>query len=277
MAMFAYNPHPHPDPSQNPDPSQKKDRNTGDADRWHAEIEEDLLTVTNTTTGEKYVVDGFEDKVGCEFDEKAKKDVWYSFDTKSGNFHIVPGMEVGCRGGEGKLISAYLGDKLGIICAEVEEIIKGSKKLKAAGASISVSKPTKERKWVYNHRYISMETGEQIYLEKIQYLIAFNRLWCDDKNHVHNSFGQAQFMCYPAVDKHINLLSDGFKMMYPRSDRDGKYSSEARHLVYNAPYDINDDAKVIAKGFVEFIESCEAKRIFRTVAKFISWAGMCDE
>lgn len=268
LKMFYYNP--------------KLDKeNTGDANGWHAEIEEDLLTVTNTTTGEKYVVDGFEDKVGCEFDEKAKKDVWYSFDTESGNFHIVPGMlvktEVGCRGGEGKLISAYLGDKLRIICAEVEEIIKGSKKLKVAGVSISVSRPNKAREWVYNHRYISMETGEQIYLEKIQYLIAFNRLWCDDKNHVHNSFGQAQFMCYPAANEHINLLSDGFKMMYPRSDRDGKYSSEARHLVYSAPYDINDDAKVIAKGFVEFIESCEAKRIFRTVAKFISWAGMCDE
>lgn len=237
------------------------------------------LVVINNSTEEKYIVDGFEKKTKCEFDET---DVWYSFDTNSGNFHIVPGksieIKVECKNGKEEKITLI--DKLGCI----------KKKLEIAGVHASVPKPTAKTAAVDNHRYVLAKS------EKNEYLMSFNRLWCDDSDsdnktfHIHNNFGQAQFMCYPRADGDINSLPDGFtkrgrikhkfELMYPRFDEDGKSEGKGRHLVFNAPYDINDDAKEIAKCFSKFIAWCEKlcenneAAELKNDAEFIKW---CDE
>lgn len=270
MAMFTYNPH--PDPSQK---KRKKDRNTGDAHGWHAEIDESqgklVVTYQKTDeetgkkTEEKYIVDGFENKADCKFyKEGSDKEIdifndepglWYSFDWEKHkyNFHIVPDksieIKIECESEKG-IEKILLAKKLNCICKKLveQEKVKVPKDLSPKYGS---------QPWTVNHRYVYVD------IEKNEYLLSFNRLWCAvkaDGNHICNSFGQAQFMCYPIDDKddkQINCISRKFKLMYPRSDEDGKYNSEARHLVYNAPYDIKDCAEAIAKGFAEFIKRCE--------------------
>ena len=91
--------------------------------------------------------------------------------------------------------------------------------------------------------------------------MSFNRLQCDHKNHIHNSFGQAQFMCYPVKEKHINLFGRELELMYPESaeNEDRNKNEKGGHRVYNAPYDIDSPAGEIAEGFAAFIQECEEK------------------
>ena len=236
MAMFYYN------PNQGKRNLDSKDSN------WTAEIGEGslkgrLVVIEKET---KYVVDGFENKTGYEFE---KEDIWYSLDYENGNFHIVPGTL------EGEI---PLGTKLGCIRrnAANEEIpgITVEEKVKHGSGKDGCTT---------NHKWICAKT------EKHEYLMSFNRLWCDvkdDGTHICNNFGQAQFMCYPKTDGQINLFPNGFKMMYPRSgdDGEGRFDCKSGHLAYNPPYDINDCAEMIAKGFVEFIELCEIMKNEKT-------------
>lgn len=262
MEMFYYNP--------------KLGKNTGDDNGWHAEIEEGFLTVTklNEKTEEKYVVDKFKNKTGCEFDEE---NLWYSFDQnpEHNNFHIVPDGSIKIT------LSDWLSTKLGRIRRKVESEVKNNE-ISGITVQTQVGAGTANSGCTKNHKWVCANS------EKYQYLMSFNRLWCDRSNHICNSFGQAQFMCYPTKKNvgGINLLpvSDeakfAFKMMYPSSDRDGKYNGEGTNFAYNAPYDINDDAQEIAECFAEFIRWCE--KLFenddsvelKNDAEFIKW---CDE
>ena len=52
---------------------------------------------------EKYIIDRFENQTGRSFDEE---DIWRSFDTNNGNFHIVPDEESRFKDGERELITA---------------------------------------------------------------------------------------------------------------------------------------------------------------------------
>lgn len=260
--------------------NQKKGEYPREADKkdngWEASVENKLFVVTNKDLDKKYIVDGFKDKVGCEFDEKDEKDIWYSFDSNTYNFHIVPDKTVkktGCideeKNGE-KTIYDWLSAKLGYISAEVNKIL-GKVSTDSGGNKLCTC----------NHKYVSVDIGEN------EYLMSFNRLWCDvrtDGNHICSSFGQAQFMCYPITDKHINQfrsrispkkINVEFKMMYPHSgeDDEGRFDHEFTHLVYNAPYSMSSGEEEIAKGFAKFIELCEAKRILYSIAKFTSWVG----
>lgn len=246
--MFCYNPTLETDWEENPN-----------GRKWRVVIDKDqkkfVVTYMQSTINKKFIVDEFENKARCKFYKEGKiisiekeKDIWYSFDPDSGNFHIVPdeSIEIKIECADGEEISLY--KKLDCIRKRVKETVK----TKRTGIGPGEQKTINE--CVRNHKYISVKT------EKNEYLMSFNRLWCDvktDGNHICNNFGQAQFMCYPIDDKQINCFSRKFKLMYPRSDEDGKYNSEATHLVYNPPYDINDSTEAIAKGFAEFIKRCE--------------------
>lgn len=234
MAMFRYNPK-----------QEKKNLESTDGN-WTAQT---ALVVTNKGTGEKYIVDGFENRTGYEFD---KEDLWYSFDyEKNYNFHIVPSrMEQGTE-------EMPLAMKLKRILDEV-----GGKEISGITVAKKVSVGVAKDGCTTNHKYFCA------YSEKKQYLMSFNRLWCDvrtDGNHIYNNFGQAQFMCFPRELNNlgedvgnINRFPDGkFKMMYPNSAEDEVRTKDAGHRVYNAPYNIRSDTKEIAGCFVKFIKQCE--------------------
>lgn len=176
--------------------------------------------------------------------------------------------------------------KLNCISKKIaEEIIK--EKISATGNKVCASGGNQAH--TYNHRYVCVDVGQT------QYLLSFNRLWCDRSKHIHNSFGQAQFMCYPTrkkIEKNvggINLFPISkeaefeFKMMYPGSDRDGNYNGEGKNFAYNAPYDINDDSKEVAECFSEFIGWCEKlcknneAAELKNDAEFIKWCKENEE
>ena len=224
----------------------------------HMSVEMKLFVTTKGKTKKKYIVDEFENKTGRTFD---KEDLWYSFDPDSYNFHIVPQKEAKFDDEGKERISDWLKGKLECIKAAAES--KTPPEITIGG----VSEGTAKEGCTYNHKWICAKS------EKNEYLMSFNRLWCDAKDdgtHIHNNFGQAQFMCFPReINRrgkdvgNINRFSDGssviFKLMYPRSgdDGEGRFDCESGHLVYNASYDINCDAEKIAQAFVEFIELCE--------------------
>lgn len=271
MAMFFYNPH--PDPSHKKD---KKDRNTGDAYGWHAEIDESQgkLVVTYQKTEEKYIVDGFENHTGCDFYKEGSDEeidiinnepgLWYSFDPDHGNFHIVPDGSV-IINEKAKPFRELLREKLDCILKKVleKETIKEENKRNRVQPG-----ECKDRPHTHNHKYFCVNIGDN------QYLMSFNRLWCyvkDDVNHICNNFGQAQFMCYPIkrekkangkedIVGEINLFDGKFELMYPNSAEDGIHYGKFTHLAYNAPYNINNTSEDIAKGFVEFIKWCEGNK-----------------
>lgn len=240
MAVLGYNPNPGKEKIELSDGKWTVSIEGVPSTSTNEEINKKFM-VTNNDTEEKYIVDGFKKKTKCEVDET---NIWYSFDTNSGNFHIVPGgaieIKIGCVDGKEKKITLI--DKLDYI----------KKKLKAKEIHASVPKPKAKTTAVDNHRYVLAKR------EKNEYLMSFNRLWRnvkDDGTHICNNFGQAQFMCFQA-NKQINL-PNGFKLMYPNSGKDGISEGKGRHLVFNAPYDINCGAEKIAKCFAEFIGLCE--------------------
>lgn len=271
--MFAYN------------PKRKQTLEEGSVNGWTACIkktgenrsEKNILVVTNKTLEQKYVVDGFKNNTNYEFDEE---DLWYSFDPDSGNFHIVPDksarIEVDKDIKRFIDIAAFLQERLECIRKKIEE--KSIPNITVYG-KVSKGNPPN-----INHRYICVNSGGN------QYLLSFNRLWCEDRDgdsdngsdnqtfHIHNNFGQAQFMCYPikvareAVGE-INCIDGKFRLMYPNSDEDRQYKSEAGHIAYNAPYTIKNTPEEIAESFVRFIELCEVKRILCSAAQFIFWMG----
>lgn len=283
MAMYYLNPKRPGEKNRNLNPNGRK---------WRVPTEEEsegkfvVIYMPNSING-KYiiVVDGFENETGhrfCEAEIKNGKvdyvpveigqeaDLWYSFDPSYCNFHIVPDEGTKFKSGEGAIILNCLTNKLGLIWDETDRIIKSNKEFATLVQKHNI--PGFTGKYVRNHKYVSADT------KKNQYLLSFSRLWCDSERdnaifHIHNNFGQAQFMCYPKENKEkgeagqINLFPDGatsggglkykFELMYPSSGEDGEYNSKAGHLVYNAPYNINDCVEAIAKGFAGFIELCE--------------------
>lgn len=96
---------------------------------------------------------------------------------------------------------------------------------------------TEKNVYTYGHFYNYYD--EDLY----GYIISLNRLWCDEKNHIHNNFGQIQFMRYSREFEQINFDKDGkFKMMYPHSGDDFDYNvdSDTGHIVCNPPLSIMD-------------------------------------
>lgn len=229
--------------------------------KWRVVIDKDQKKFVVTympRINMQYIVDGFENRTGCRFNDE--DNIWYSFDSDRCNFHIVPGKEVRFEDGAGEYVSVWLKNKLERIRDEVDKI-KEKQKPEAKVGGVKLDEGICKRyEYKCNHKYFCVDIGQT------QYLMSFNRLWCDVKangTHICNNFGQAQFMCFPKENKEkkedgqINLFHGEFELMYPSSDRDGEYNSKAGHLAYNAPYSINDYVEVIAKGFVEFIELCE--------------------
>ena len=217
-----------------------------------------FVTIKNDT----YIVDEFKSKAKCNFYKGGKiigiekeENIWYSFDQDSGNFHIMPdeSIEIKIECEDSEEISLY--KKLDCI----REKVKG--KVQTKRIWIGPGKEENTNECIRNHKYICA------YIEKTDYLMSFNRLWCDVKTdgiHICNNFGQAQFMCFPREIKNgsdkgnINRFPNKeFKMMYPRSAEDGELEGSGRHLVFNTPYDINSDVEKIAKCFAEFIRLCE--------------------
>lgn len=227
------------------------------------------LIVTYNKTKEKYIVDGFKNRTRRIFDET---DLWCSFDTVSGNFHIIPDKETKFEDKDQELISVWLKNRLNCVKKCIKAFVKEHLEECAKGeVRGDISEITIQDRGGYgeapneNHMWVCVNS------KKNQYLMSFNRLWCDasggaDKTfYIHNNFGQAQFMCYPREKGHgdINSFPNGFKLMYPTYDDDDSNDdekwpdSECGHRVYNAPYDINSSAEEIAKAFVDFIRSCE--------------------
>lgn len=293
MDPFVYNPNPRPDPSEREKSINLKFRceseceNEPDRDGWYAKIDksqEKLMVIyqkTNKKTNEKrketYIVDGFENKTGCNFYRKGSdKEIniandapglWYSFNPNAGygDFHIVPDKSIKV---EVKIdLSEWLKYKLCCIKEKVKEtkFYKEPDKPK----SIAIGPGEQEKSpHTWNHKYIRAKIGEN------EFLMSFNRLWCDvraDGKHICNNFGQVQFMAYPRENGHgdINSFPNGFKLMYPRSgdDDESRIDLESKHLTYNAPYDINSSAEEIAQAFVEFIQWCEAKEQHKETAQ----------
>lgn len=183
--------------------------------------------------------------------------IWYSFDDTSKNFHIVPA-------------DPQLFDFLGTILGKVLEEHK--KTAKEKGLRVSFGKGCAK-----NHRWVATSR------ENYGYLFSFNRLWCDTDKHIHNNFGQVQFMRYrikcdsgkELADRYQNINWDvgpKFKMMYPISgeDGEGQFDRDSGHLSYNAPFELSQivsDGKIdwnsehikewisgVAKAFAEFID-----------------------
>ena len=229
---------------------------------------------TNGKTEETYIVDGFENKTGYNFYEEdesgaykevkigKESDLWYSFDSDSGNFHIVPDesvrIRIRCKDGKKEIaISEWLKeDKL----KNISETVKANEAVKEVKVPRSQICPTNGKEdYTHNHWYVCVKSKEN------EYLMSFNRLWCDDSDsdnktfHIHNNFGQAQFMCYPRAHKQINLFQGKFELMYPSSgdDGEGRFNCESGYFVYNAPYNIDSDAKEIADCFAKFIKTRE--------------------
>ena len=229
--------------------------------KWRVVIDKDqkkfVVTYMQSKINKKFIVDGFENRTGCGFNDE--DNIWYSFDSGFYNFHIVPDKEVKFEDGSGEYVSVWLEHRLVRIKDEVDKVIKGNEKLKTLMQDITV--PSITANCAKNHRYFYVNT------EETQYLMSFNRLWFavrDNDTHICNNFGQAQFMCYPRKDGDINSFPNTggrakyeFELMYPNSAEDGISEGKGRHLVFNAPYDINCGAEKIAKCFAEFIGLCE--------------------
>ncbi len=254
MAMFYYK-------------NKPEEKNVGG---WTSRIVrvEDRNRLAVTHIDETYYVDGFYNNSGLVLQKTGgEEDVWYSFDPIKGNFHIVPA---------DTQLFGPLGSALGMIRAEYQEIAKKK------GLRVSFGRGcARNQRWV--------ETTEGNY----GYLFSFNRLWCDNNHHIHNNFGQVQFMRYPIADGQINLVNGGFQMMYPACGGDYSackdcdkckkhtkdyhtkyYKATSGHISYNAPFELktivgengtidfkSDKTKMwaeeIAKAFANFIEDPE--------------------
>lgn len=170
--------------------------------------------------------------------------IWYSFDDSSNNFHIVPDVTV---------VHGYIE-----ACKRSFDEIKKTIKLllKDRNLNYAVWRNCRVSPACESHKYRIVNSCTE---KPYQYLISFNRLWCDACSCIHNNFGQVQFMRYPK-DKQINFFKDErFVLMYPASGKNGEgcFDADSGRLSYNAPFTINACSQAIAKAFAEFIDLCE--------------------
>ena len=192
---------------------------------------------------------------GFSFSEKS---IWYSYDDDSKNFHIVPDPN----------FNKKEGDEYFSRCQECFSEI--NKKLpKECQLKLQRGIKIDARPWIKLHQFKSEDVGNY------QYLLSFNRLWCDNEKHIHNNFGQVQFMRYrikcdsgkELAGRYQNInwaQGPEFQMMYPDSAEDANwtYDKESGHVVYNYQYkdkqknlkDLNDEEiGNIAEAFKAFI------------------------
>lgn len=243
MAMFCYNP-------------KKLEKNIGKEGIWEAKIDENKLVVCryedqkHEKCVETYYVEGFHNCSGFELkDEKGEDDhnnIWYSFDPDRSNFHIVPDKSLKV---DGTTVFCALKTKL----KQIGSFLPYKEYLK------EIDQSNDNFKWHWfkgnaSKSYYCTNNHQLVWInaDNYQYLVSFNRLWCDDKNHIHNNFGQAQFMRFKSQ---INKAGSKFKMMYPSSgdDGEGRCDLDSGHLSYNAPFNIKSNASDIAKAFEKFI------------------------
>lgn len=210
-----------------------------------------------------YYVGEFHNKTDYPINKAS--DIWYSYDDESGNFHIVPDIKVG----------KDFADNADVLFRKIDDEMKNLTNSEFHLNMYSgISHNAKGRNpCVKCHKY---KTAIADNSDNYGYLISFNRLWCDADNHIHNNFGQVQFMRYrikcdngkELADRYQNINWDvdpKFKMMYPTSDETAEgganytfnLNDASGHLSYNAPFDIKSDAETIAKAFAKFIEICE--------------------
>ena len=188
-----------------------------------SETKETTLKV-QIQNGETYFVDQLSYAKDLGF--KDTNDIWYSYDPDSHNFHIVPDPS--------KDKNNHYFDLCTVAFSMIEVAMPERKLL-----GRSQSKP-----WLKLHRY------KYVNVDPYQYLISFNRLWCDNGKHIHNTLGMMQVMRYRvkcdcgkdlAAKYQINWdKGTNFKMMYPSSGEHGagRYDPESGSLVYNMPFSI---------------------------------------
>lgn len=256
MKMFYYN-------------SKFEEKNDGENNVWTAKLENGKLVVRryedkkHEKRVETYYVDGFHNCSECQLDEA---NIWYSFDAESGNFHIVPDISVGKE----------FADNADLLFSNINAEMKD---LSNSALSLNIRSGINHNHvsgspYVKCHKYKTAKTNDN---DKYGYLISFNRLWCkktgDKEYHIHNNFGQVQFMRYRIkcdsgkefANRYQNINWDvgpEFKMMYPTSDESAEGGSNymynldggSGHLSYNVPFTINDCPELIAKAFAKFIE-----------------------
>ncbi len=221
---------------------------------WNARFAEDGKTlVVEYKDGRKFYVDGFHD---CfNLNKGDKNNVWYSFNPKYNDFHIVPGII-------DDTIDNVLNDVLQTLnCKE-----KSTKRSGRPHGTVEID--GQSYAWMHswgsvpatiNHRWVVMSKCNN---GEYEYLLSFNRLTCAGKEspyHIYNYFGRVQFMRYQKNAWTINRVRVGkkceFKMLYPNSAENGKgqFDRDSGHLTYNAPFTIQSCPQAIAKAFAEFV------------------------
>lgn len=275
MAIICYN------------PTQREIANLISDGGWEADEKDTqkrrMLVVRNKNSN-VYYVDGFHNCLGFELkNEKGESDeenIWYSLNPDYHDFHCVPNENI---------ITAE-GEKLYNVVKKTLTQIKNSIDIPGIIVCYSSGKASAKYHCTYNHQWIVASTCKEkcnicpsskkdctIY----EYLLSFNRLTCEGEKspyHIHNYFGQVQFMRYLKKAWTVNHVITGektticqgrgkgnekdvydFKMMYPLSGKDGegRFDPDSGHLSYNAPFTINDCPQAIAKAFAEFIDLCE--------------------
>ena len=276
MAMFCYNPKLYLE-------SKGKDGLKLESERksWQAKLDGSLLVIMKLNGEEciqkTYYLDtdadsnSFRNYSGLV--AKDETDIWYSFDPNTNNFHIVP--DEAWQISEGESLYSVLKTTLtNIGCAlSNEKEYLGSKRNPKGrfnrdlewnwfGGNANIKFVQTKCNVTKNHQLIWTDALNY------QYLLSFNRLWCDADHHIHNNFGQVQFMRYRITDrdgsplkfehlKNINWNHDhtSFQMMYPAigEDGEGRFDPDSKHLSYNAPFTINDCPVLIANAFTRFI------------------------
>lgn len=175
-----------------------------------------------------------------------EKDIWYSYDLDSFNFHIVPSPE-------SEIGRDFLGRWV-ILNHRLKQILINSHSINDEGFCLG-KRTGGPKEWVKCHKYIVVKK------EEFEYLLSFNTLICSERNEISNKLGKIQFYRYKQINGHINRYYDENNekkpiMMYPDSFEtiDPKWNSNTGHCVYNTEYDINSRAIDIAKAFIDFIE-----------------------
>lgn len=248
MAMFCYN------------PQKPEEKNVGGNKGWMAKVENEKLIVWENDWPDKryYVddVDGFEDFSG--FVKKGEKNIWCSFNPDMNDFHIVPDKDA--VGGDDE--SGYIKT-----CNKLfDEIKKSGKNITFMGRGGGNQQQTVCHRFNYGN------------IGNYQYLISFNRLWCDANRHIHNNFGQMQFMRYRIkcdngkefADRYQNInwgVGPEFRMMYPSfdEDRDGQFDPDSGHLSYNAPFELK---QIVSDGKIDWDSECTKKWISEVAKAF---------